>query len=95
LGFSFVFPATVNDGHLHGQYGTVGQAPSLTYDGTIQADGHADISANGMTGNPNFNVAQVQKGVPYGYHLAAQFDAAHGHGHKTEIRPCDADFVRQ
>jgi hypothetical protein len=94
-GFTFVFPATVNDGHLHGQYGTMGRAPSLTYDGTIQPDGRATVAATGLTGNPDFNVAQVQKGVPYGYHFIAQFEGAHGHGTKTEIRPCEVDFVRQ
>jgi hypothetical protein len=95
LGFTFVFPATVSGGRLHGQYGTLGQAPSLTYDGTIQPDGRASITANGLTGNSAYNVSQTQKGVPYGYHFIAQFEGAHGHGKKTEIRPCDVDFVRQ
>jgi hypothetical protein len=94
-GFTFVFPAIVSGGHLHGQYGTPGQAPSLTYDGTIRPDGGVDIAADGLTGNPNFNVAQVQRGMPYKYHLFATFAGAHGHGHKTEFRPCDADFVHQ
>ena len=95
LGFMFVFPATVSDGHLHGQYGTPGWAPSVTYDGTIQPDGRAEITANGLTGDANYNVAQTRKGVAYAYRLVAQFDAARGHGHRTEIRPCDVDFVRQ
>jgi hypothetical protein len=95
LGYTYVFPATVSDGHLHGQYGTQGQANSVTYDGTIQPDGRAIISANGLTGDPLHNVGRVPNGVPYGYHFTAQFEGTHGHGKKTEIRPCDVDIVRQ
>jgi hypothetical protein len=93
-GYTFTFPATVQGGHLHGQYGTPGNAPSLTYDGSIDADGTAAISANGITGPSTFNVGQVPKGVPYGYHFTARFDAMRGHGTKTEIRPCTMDFGR-
>ncbi len=94
-GYTFTFPATVRGGHLHGQYGSPGNAPSLMYDGSIDPDGTATISANGITGPSTFNVGQVPKGVPYGYHFTARFDAMHGHGTKTEIRPCAMDFSRE
>jgi len=94
-GYTFTFPATVRGAHLHGQYGLPGNAPSLTYDGAIDSDGTATISANGITGPSTYNVGQVPKGVPYGYHFLARFDAMHGHGTKTEIRPCTMDFTRR
>ncbi len=95
LGYNYVFPATVSNGHLHGQYGTRHQANSVTYEGTIQPDGRATISASGVTGDSRSNVGRVEKGVPYGYRFTAQFEGAHGHGKRTEVRPCDVDFVRQ
>jgi hypothetical protein len=93
-GYHFVFPATVTDGHLHGQHGTPHQADSLTYEGMIQPDGSATISANGLTGDVRYNVGGGPQGMPYGYHVTAQFEATHGHGKRTDLRPCDVDFVR-
>ncbi len=95
LGFTSVFPATVRDSHLHGQYHTLGHAPSLTYDGQIHPDGSAIIAADGLTGNPRESVKGVQRGYPVHYHFRAQFSGAHGFGKRTEIRPCDIDFERQ
>jgi len=95
LGYSKVFPVMVSDGHLHGQYEKQDQPNSLTLEGTIQPDGRATISANGVTGPSKFNIAQVQQGEPYNYSITAQFERAHGHGKRMELRPCDVDFVRQ
>ena len=75
-----------------GQYGILGQAPSLTYDGDIDVNGIATIGANGLTGPSTFDVGKVPRDVPYGYHFTARFDSTHGHGTKTEIRPCEMDF---
>jgi hypothetical protein len=83
-----VFPATVSGGHLHAQYGTPGQVPSFTYDGSVWPDGHARIDVNGITG-------QSPKGQPYSYPFVAQFEGGHGHGKRVEVRPCDMDFARQ
>jgi hypothetical protein len=95
LGYSKVFPAMVSDGHLHGQYDKQGQPNSLTLDGTIQSDGSARIIANGVTGPAKFNLNYVQQGTNVGYNITAQFERAHGHGKRMELRPCDVDFVRQ
>jgi hypothetical protein len=95
LGYTVVFLATVSDGHLHGQFGQQNQPDSLTYEGTIHPDGCASIIANGVTGPPKFNIDQVPEGHAYGYHVTAQFEGSHGHGKRTEVRPCDVDFVRQ
>jgi hypothetical protein len=95
LGYTNVFLATVTDGHLHGQFGEQKQPGSLTYEGTIQPDGRASIIANGVTGSPNFNLGQVPQGQAYGYHVTAQFEGSHGHGTRTQMRPCEVDFVRQ
>ncbi len=95
LGYSKIFPVMVSDGHLQGQYEKKDQPNSLTLEGTIQPDGRATISANGVTGPSKFNIAQIQQGEPYNYSITAQFERAHGHGKRMELRPCDVDFVRQ
>jgi hypothetical protein len=95
LGYTNVFLATVSDGHLHGQLGQQNQPNSLTYEGTIQPDGRASIIANGVTGPSNFNIDQVPQGLAYGYHVTAQFEGSHGHGTRTQLRPCEVDFLRQ
>ena len=95
LGYSKVFPVMVSDGHLHGQYDKQYQPNSLTLEGTIQPDGRASIIANGVTGPSKFNIDQVPQGEPYSYIITAQFEGSHGHGKRTELRPCDVDFVRQ
>jgi hypothetical protein len=95
LGYSKVFPVMVSDGHLHGQYYEQYQPNSLTLEGTIQPDGRASIIANGVTGPSKFNIKEAPQGEPYGYNITAQFERAHGHGKRTELRSCDVDFVRQ
>jgi hypothetical protein len=95
LGYSKVFPMTVSDGHLHGQYDKQYQPNSLTLDGTIQPDGRASIFAKGVTGPSKFNLNQVPEGSGVSYTITAQFERAHGHGKRMELRPCDVDFVRQ
>lgn len=88
-------PATVSNGHLHGQYEKQYQANSLTLDGTIHPDARASMVANGVTGPFNFNVNQVQQGQPYDYTVTAQFEGSHGRGARRQLRPCEIDFVRQ
>jgi hypothetical protein len=95
LGYSKIFPVTVRDGHLHGQYDLQYQPNSLTLEGTIQPDGRATISASGVSGPSKYNIDQVGQGQGYSYNITAQFEMAHGHGKRTEVRPCDVDFVRQ
>ena len=95
LGYLKVFPVMVSDGHLHGQYDKQYQPNSLTLEGTIQPDGRASIMANGVTGPSKFNLDQVPEGNSFSYNITARFERAHGHGKRTELRPCDVDFVRQ
>ncbi len=96
-GYQFVFAATFTNGHLQGQHGTLNQADSLTYEGTIQPDGSAtNHLANGRTGDVRYNVGGGLQGMPYGYHVADQFEGKpRGHGKRIELRPCEVDFARQ
>ena len=87
--------AKVKDGALHGQRGSEGQPNSFTLVGKIQPDGHAALSARGMTGDPKHSVNREAPGVAYGWRATALFEGSRGIGKKTEVRPCDLSFVKK
>jgi TolB-like protein len=95
LGYTIQLSALVKDGVLRGQYGTEGIAPCLTLDGKINADGSAIIRANGLTGDPKYNMRSAQKGMAYSYHIDANFSANRGMGTRIEARSCNVLFFRQ
>lgn len=95
LGYTYQFIAEVRSSILHGENGTR-QSPSwLTLDGPIQADGTATLAAQGLTGNPGYNVARVNPGIPYSYHVNAKFTGATGAGKRVELRACDLQFIKR
>jgi hypothetical protein len=94
-GFTFDFPARVNDGLLKGEFGTEGAPGWLRLEGRIQTDGSAKLDAKGLTGDPKFNLKGVQKGVPYAYDVAARFEGSRGTGRRLQLRPCELRFVKQ
>ena len=94
-GYRWVFPATVANGRLHGEFGVRDSPDSFILDGPVQPDGAALLYGHGRTGNPGATVGSVNAGTPFAYHVKAQFDANHGTGQRVELRPCALDFVRQ
>jgi hypothetical protein len=93
-GYTFRFPARIDDGALHGEKGTKGEATWLTLDGRLKADGSSTLTVHGLTGSPDYNVGRVAQLTPYTYHVTAQFEAAHGTGTRVELRPCTLEFVK-
>jgi hypothetical protein len=85
----------VKDGVLSGNYGIAGQPGFLTLDGNIQIDGSAGILANGITGDPKYNLNQSARGAPYSYRASAHFDATRGTGERLGKRPCRLSFTKQ
>ena len=94
LGYHLHFTAQVKAGILHGQYGTEGVAPCLTLDGKIRPDGSAVILANGLAGDPKYNIKQWKQGMPIFYHIQGVFQGDQGTGHRLENRVCDVQFSR-
>jgi hypothetical protein len=94
-GFTFNFFVTVKDGLLHGQYGLAGQPGSLTLDGSIQPDGTSGIIANGISGDPKYNVRRGARGSRYSYRATAHFEGTRGTGTRIDTRHCDLVFSRQ
>ena len=91
-GSHFEFTANVSNGSLHGEHGSAGQPGRLTLDGNIRPDGGASLSANGITGQPQFNYAQTARGVPYDHPVTAHFEAQRGTGQRTKPRVCNFAF---
>ena len=95
LGYKIEFVAPVKEGVLRGEQGIEGSSGWLRLEGRIQSDGSASLAAQGITGDPKYNVKGAAKGVPYSYSVAARFEGASGTGRRLELRVCDLRFVKQ
>lgn len=95
LGYSFQFDSTVKQSALHGEKGKKGEAGWLEINGTISADGVADLYASGQVGAAPYAVGQRPAGSAYGYHIAARFEGDKGSGHRVEGRPCTVTFEKK
>ena len=87
--------AQVKDDFLRGEQGADGKPGWLRLQGAIQPDGSATLDAQGLTGDPKYNLKGGARGSPYAYHVAAHFDANRGTGRRLELRPCDLRFAKQ
>jgi class 3 adenylate cyclase len=95
FGYKLDFVAQVKDGRLRGENGAEGSAGWLRLQGDIQADGSAKLDANGLTGDPKYNVKGVGRAVPYSYQALSRFEGSRGTGRRTQMRNCDLTFVKQ
>jgi class 3 adenylate cyclase len=95
LGYRFDFVAQVKDGFLRGDHGVEGTPGWLRLEGPIQTDGSSKLEARGLTGDPKTSINAVARGLPVGYHVAAQFDASSGSGKRLELRTCNLHFAKR
>jgi hypothetical protein len=95
LGYSFAFLSLVKDDVLHGEKGTQGQPGWLQIDGTIRADGTADLYTSGLVGAAPYAVGDRPAGTAYGYHVDSLFAGTRGNGHRVEGRPCTVTFAKK
>jgi class 3 adenylate cyclase len=94
-GYTVEFDAQVKDNFLRGEQGAEGSPGWLRLQGAIQPDGSATLDAQGVTGDPKYNVKGAGRGVPYAYHVAAHFDPSRGTGRRLELRPCELRFAKR
>jgi hypothetical protein len=94
LGYSFEFPAVVKHDVLHAEKGNKGEPGWLQIDGSIDADGTANLYASGLVGAAPYAVGQRPAGTQYGYHIDAKFAGTTGEGHRVEGRPCTVTFKK-
>jgi len=78
------FRAKIKNGVLHGESGVRDVAKWFQLNGQIAADGTAILRANGLTGDPAYNLGHGPSDKPFEYEVIAQFDGRHGIG-KSDI----------
>lgn len=93
--YTYEFSAQVTGGVLHGEHGTKGAPSWLAIDGKIQPDGTALLSANGLTGHPDYALQHVPPSTPYAYRIAARFEGTRGTGSRIENRDCAYTFFKR
>jgi hypothetical protein len=93
--YAYRFTAAVKDGVLHAERGKPGTGGWMTLDGAIQPDGHARLTASGVTNDADevLGIAPTEK--QYAYEVAARFEGSHGLGGGIEGRLCNLHFTRQ
>lgn len=94
-GYTFRYPATVKAAEIHGQFRRVGETPSATLTGTIDADGNAKMNVKGLAGNPQYNLNNVKTGSPVNFDVAGKFEGGKGTGRRTSGRPCHFTFTKK
>jgi len=100
-GYTWTFPAVVQNSNLHGEHGTAGQPGYLLIEGKIAADGSAKLAASGVVASRDYaRGVFAHKGESYSYSVKAQFEATEGSGTRDQGlgvvgRPCTFDFTKQ
>lgn len=100
-GYTWQFPATIQNGNFHAEHGTSGEPGYLLIEGKISANGAAKLSASGIVASRKYaRGVLTHKGEDYGYNIKAQFTEKDGTGTRDTGmgivgRPCTFDFTRQ
>jgi hypothetical protein len=92
-GWSYELTGRVTDGVFHAEIGRVGKPGSQTFDGTIETDGTADISQQGLSGvrDPNHR----PPGTEYNNRYLTKFDGSHGSGTRSDRASCNVNFTKR
>jgi hypothetical protein len=93
-GWIINFPAEVKNGVLHGEYGTRGAPAWYELDGTIEANGTANLKTNGISKVPEHGEKHLRPGTPYHYQVMAHFDGRHGSGKSVGPRTRILTFAK-
>jgi hypothetical protein len=90
-GYTYQFPAEIQENVLHGEHGAQQTSGWLTLDGKIEPDGSATLVAQGLANSGG----RADGKAPYSYEVNAQFDATSGSGTRTTARQCNFVFVKE
>jgi hypothetical protein len=100
-GYTWQFPAVIQNSMFHGERGKAGQPGYLLIEGKIKDDGAAKLSASGIVASRKYaRGILAHKGEDYSYDVKAQFKETEGTGAKSEGlgivgRTCSFEFVKQ
>ena len=89
------FFATVKNGVLHGERGTRGAPGWFEFNGNIDANGTANLSASGVTREEQWNKGATHAGTPYEYQVTVQFKGRNGSGKSAGPRIRIFTFVKE
>lgn len=101
LGYTWDFPATIQNSDFRAEHGTAGGPGYLILTGKIAEDGNAKLTANGVVASRQYaRGVFAHKGEDYNYDVKAQFKDTEGTGTRNEGlgivgRPCVFEFKKQ
>ena len=100
-GYTWQFPAVIQNNNFHGEHGTVDQPGYLLIEGTIADNGNAKLTANGIIASRAYAKGLfAHQGENYSYDIKAQFNETTGTGERNTGlgvvgRPCTFEFTKQ
>jgi hypothetical protein len=99
-GYTWEFPAVINDGDFYGEHGSSGDSSHLIIEGKIPNNGSAKLTAKGPAAARNYNTGMfTTDNGDYSYKIKAQFKDMQGTGARENAMgagpACSFDFVRQ
>ena len=100
-GYTWEFPATIQNSNFIGEHGTAGEPGYLRLEGKIADNGSAKFAANGIVASRQYaRGVFVHKGEDYSYDVKAVFKEAEGTGTRNEGlgivgRSCEFEFRKQ
>ena len=100
-GYTWQFPAVVQNNNFHGEHGTADQPGYLLVEGTIADNGNAKLTANGIIASREYAKGVfAHQGESYSYDIKAQFNETAGTGTRNTGlgvvgRPCTFEFTKQ
>ena len=83
----------VTDGIFHAEIGRVGKPGSQTFDGTIEADGTADILQKGWSGGRD--PFHRPLGTEFNNKYLTKFEGSHGSGTRSDRASCNVNFTKR
>jgi Caspase domain len=83
----------VTDGIFHAEIGRVGKPGSQTFDGTIEADGMADILQKGWSGGRD--PFHRPLGTEFNNRYLSKFEGSHGSGTRSDRASCNVNFTKR
>ena len=99
-GYTWEFPAVINDGDFYGEHGITGDSSHLVIEGKISNNGLAKLTAKGPAAARNYNSGIfTANDSDSSYKIKAQFKDTQGTGTRESALgagpACTFDFVRQ
>ena len=100
-GYTWQFPAVIQNSNFHGEHDAAGQPGYLLIEGPIADDGNARLSANGIIASREYAKGVfAHQGESYSYEIKAQFKVTTGTGARNQGlgvvgRPCTFEFTKQ